>query len=56
MGGHALLVDENETIVRVMYVTDHIPPDRAWFAVPHAGGDIRELSFETVRELESPWR
>jgi len=29
VGGHALSHDAQRTIVRVMYMTDHIPPDRA---------------------------
>src|ERR1051325_9733385 len=32
MGGHVLAVGPEEIVVRVMYFTDHIPPDRAWFA------------------------
>jgi hypothetical protein len=56
MGGHVLRVGAEETIVRVMYRTDHIPPDRAWFAVSHDGSAVRELSFDHVREVESPWR
>jgi hypothetical protein len=56
MGGHALAHDPQWTIVRVMYLTDHIPPNRAWFAVPADDGEVRELSFDEVAHLESPWR
>ncbi len=54
--GYALSHDPQRTVVRVMYLTDHIPPDRAWFAVPVGDGEIRELSFDEVAHLESPWR
>ena len=37
-----------------MYFTDHIPPDRAWFAVSADLGVVRELSFDDVQALESP--
>jgi hypothetical protein len=56
MGGHVLRLDARETIVRVMYLSGHVPPDRAWFAVPVDGGAIRELTFEAVETFESPWR
>jgi hypothetical protein len=56
MGGHALRHDAQQTIVRVMYMTDHIPPNRAWYAVSGDGGEVRELSFDDVAHLESPWR
>jgi hypothetical protein len=56
MGGHVLLLAPHETIVRVMFVTDHIPPDRAWFAVSETDATVRELSFEDVAHLEGPWR
>jgi hypothetical protein len=56
MGAHVLRIDEDVAVVRVMYLTDHIPPDRAWFAVP-ATGPVRELAFEDVAALEpGPWR
>lgn len=54
MGAHVLRLDAGETIVRVMFLTNHIPPDRAWFAVSQTG--VRELSFDDVAPLESPWR
>ena len=45
MGAHVLAVRPEEIVVRVMYLTDHIPPDRAWFAVPRDGvGPPRELA------------
>jgi hypothetical protein len=56
MGAHVLRTESQETIVRVMYLTDHIPPDRAWFAVPKINGVIRELTFTDVARFESPWR
>jgi hypothetical protein len=56
MGAHVLRIDGDEAIVRVMYMTDHIPPARAWFAVPKTGAAVRELSFEDVASLETPWR
>jgi hypothetical protein len=56
MGGYALRHDSQQTIVRVMYMTDHVPPNRAWFAVSRADGEVRELSFDDVAHLESPWR
>lgn len=56
MGGFVLRHDPRQTIVRVMYMTDHIPPNRAWFAVPRDDSEVRELSFDDVAHLESPWR
>lgn len=56
MGGHVLRADQAETIVRVMYMTDHIPPARAWFAVPANGGPVRELSYADVAPFERVWR
>ena len=56
IGAHVLRLEENEAIVRVMYMTNHIPPDRAWFVVPRTGGAVRELGFKEVAAIESPWR
>jgi DUF1009 family protein len=56
MGAHVLRLDPEEAIVRVMYLTNHIPPDRAWFAISIATGAVRELAFNDVANLESPWR
>lgn len=56
MGAHVLRLGPEETIVRVMYLTHHIPPDRAWFAVSTTTGAVRELAFNDVANLESPWR
>ena len=56
MEAHVLRIDAGEAIVRVMLLTDHIPPDRAWFAVSLAGAGIRELSFGDVAGIEGPWR
>jgi hypothetical protein len=55
-GGHVLRVDPKHVIVRVMYMTDHIPPDRAWFAVSQEDDEVRELTFTDVAHLETPWR
>jgi hypothetical protein len=54
MGAHVLRLGEDEAIVRVMYMTTHIPPDRAWFAVSASG--VRSLTYEEVAHLEGPWR
>ena len=57
MGAHVLGEEAGKVIVRVMYLTDHIPPDRAWFAVPATSEVPRELRFEEVQHLETgPWR
>ena len=56
MGVHVLGRDPQETIVRVMYFTNRIPPNRAWFAISHTSGVARELAFKDVADLESPWR
>ena len=56
MGGHVLRLHLDHIIVRVMYVTDHVPPDRAWFAVSEKDGEVRELAFEEVARLETAWR
>ena len=57
-GFHVLAIGPSEIVVRVMYFTDHIPPDRAWFAVPRQGdGPPRELAWQDVAALEpGPWR
>lgn len=56
MGAFVLRGDASEVIVRVMYMTDHIPPDRAWYAVRTVGGAVRELCYEDVATIETPWR
>jgi hypothetical protein len=57
LGGSVLEEREHEVIVRVMYLTNHIPPDRMWFAVPDSGAAPEKLSFEQVRHLETaPYR
>jgi hypothetical protein len=56
MGGHVLRTNPGEVIVRVMYMTDRIPPDRSWFGVSTKDESIRELSFAEVESLETPWR
>jgi hypothetical protein len=56
MRGHVLHTNFHEVIVRVMFFTNHIPPDRAWYAVSLADETIRELTYDDVEALESPWR
>ena len=56
IGAHVLRFEEDGAIIRVMYMTNHIPPDRAWFAVPRTGANVRELAFEDIAAIESPWR
>jgi hypothetical protein len=56
LGGHVLRLGPQEAIVRVTYFTNHIPPDRAWYAVSEVDEKVRELSFDEVAHLESPWR
>ena len=56
MGGHVLRLGPEEAIMRVMYMADRIPPDRTWFAVPEPDASIRELTFDDVAHLETPWR
>ena len=56
MTGHVLRIEPEQIIVRVMYVTDHIPPGRAWFAVSEKEGEVRELTFNDIAHLEAPWR
>jgi hypothetical protein len=58
MGFHVLAAGPAEIVVRVMYFTDHIPPDRAWYAISREGdGPPRELTWENVAALEpGPWR
>ena len=56
IGAYVLRLEEDEAIVRVMYMTNHRPPDRAWFAVLRTGAAVRELGFEDVAAIESPWR
>ena len=54
MGAQVLRIDDDEAIVRVMFLTTHVPPDRAWFAVSASG--VRSLSYDDVAHLEGPWR
>jgi hypothetical protein len=56
MGAHVLRLNSKHIIVRVMYTTDHIPPDRAWFAVSEEDDEVQELTFTDVAHLETPWR
>ena len=56
MGAHVLRSDPDQVIVRVTYMTNHVPPDRAWYAVPSNGDPVRALSYEDVETIEGPWR
>src|SRR5262249_21487132 len=56
IGAHFLRLEENEAIVGVMYMTNHIPPARAWFVAPRTGGAVRELGLKEFAPIESPWR
>jgi hypothetical protein len=56
MNGYVLYCGQHETIVRVTFFTNHIPPDRAWFVVSELDGSVRELSFDDVAPWEAPWR
>ena len=55
MGAHVLRRDVNEIVVRVMYFTDHIPPDRAWFVVSDHQGAVREISLAEAADTAA-WR
>jgi hypothetical protein len=56
MGAHVLHFAPQESIVRVMYLTNHIPPDRVWFAVSEIDDAVRQLTYSDVAGLEKPWR
>jgi hypothetical protein len=56
MNGYVLHLGPGKAIVRVTYMTDHIPPDRAWFSVSEVDSAVRELTFADVAHLETPWR
>lgn len=56
IGAHVLTLDADTTIVRVMYLTNRRPPDRAWYAVSDRDNDVRELSFADVARWETKWR
>lgn len=56
MAAQVLHLGPTETIVRVAYMTDHIPPDRAWYAVSEIDDAVRALSFADVAHLETVWR
>ena len=55
MAAHLLRLESDHAVVRVMHFTNHVPPDRAWYAV-FDDGTIRELAFEEVSHIEGPWR
>lgn len=57
LSGFVLHVDQQKTIVRLMYITSHVPPERAWFAVSHTDHKVHELTWDNVKAYEiSPWR
>lgn len=56
MGGCVLRIDETQAIVRVMFVGNRKPPERAWYAVRSANGEVTELASDQVAEIETPWR
>jgi hypothetical protein len=56
MGAHVLRADARGTVVRVMYMAGHIPPERCWYLVSIGNAAVRMLSFDDVKLLESPWR
>lgn len=56
MGAHVLKLEADTAIVRVMYLTNRRPPDRAWYAVSHRDNDVRELSSADVERWETKWR
>ncbi|MEZ2296704.1 hypothetical protein [Variovorax sp. RCC_210] len=56
MGPHVLRIDAHEAVVRVMFMAGRIPAERCWYVVPRDGGAVRELVFDDVKGLESPWR
>ena len=47
--------DTDYVIVRVMYVTDRIPPERVWYLVPDDGAELRELSRDEAGDT-AVWR
>ncbi|NJK39332.1 MAG: hypothetical protein HC920_17385 [Oscillatoriales cyanobacterium SM2_3_0] len=55
VAAHILTLGADRAIVRVMYYRDRRPPDRAWFEIS-SDLTLRELSFDDVHALESPWR
>lgn len=55
MGGHIIRREDEAIIVRVMYLTDHIPPDRAWYRVSSTTGAVRELMAEEAHDT-AIWR
>jgi len=56
MNAYILYRGPHETVVRDTFLTNHIPPDRAWFVVSELDGSVGELSFDDVADWESPWR
>jgi hypothetical protein len=44
MAAYVVRRDVNQVVVRVMYHTHYVPPDRAWFLVSDRQGAVRELS------------
>jgi hypothetical protein len=56
MGAHVLRIDAQEAVVRVMYMAARVPAERCWYVVPNDGSAVRELAFDDVAAVESPWR
>lgn len=55
MHGIVLAGANDDYVVRVMYMTNHVPPDRAWFRLQH--DSISELSFDEVKHIDTvAWR
>jgi len=56
MSCHVLRDTADEIVVRVMYVADRVPPNRAWYSWRN-DGSIAELGFADVEHIETgPWR
>jgi hypothetical protein len=57
MNGYVIHAGEGRTIVRIMYSSDRIPPDRTWFAVPDDGSSARELDADEALKFDKAlWR
>lgn len=53
---HVLHMDARETVVRVAYMTDRVPPDRAWYVISEDDHSAREVAFGDVAHWETVWR
>jgi hypothetical protein len=49
-------MDARETVVRVAYMTDRVPPDRAWYVISEDDHSAREVAFGDVAHWETVWR